>query len=456
MAAFVTLAGAAPASAATFKEFSLGTAPAHQPRYIKAGPDGNIWFADGGTEGGIGRISTQGELLPEFGGKGPVDIALAPDGTAYWAGDESVGKRTPNGVVTESTKWKSNYAAAVAPNGEFWFSTGNAHWAHGFDFATAGEGLNITLSGHLPGIAFDHAGNPWGAFYESDVVLKLVGPNTRVDLPAGSGPQRIAVGPEGNLWVTMFDASAIDRITPTGERTRFPLAPGSKPGDIALGPDGAFWITEYNANKIARMTTAGSLTGEFTIPTPNSEPLGIAAGPDGAMWFTESEQAKIGRVVIDPSTTTPIPGAGGGSGPTGAAGRDTTPPSFTKAPSLHPSRFRSSGRSGGRIPKGSALTFTLSEAATLKLQVSAPRPGRRVKGNCTAPGKANRHKPACRRYVSLGTLSYKAKAGANRFPFSGRVAGHTLKPGAYRLSVIALDAAGNGSSPVRASFTIVP
>ncbi len=55
--------------------------------------------------------------------------------------------------------------------------------------------------------------------------------------------------------MTMFGASAVDRITPTGQRTRFPLSPGAGPNDIALGPDGAFWITEYEADKIARMTT---------------------------------------------------------------------------------------------------------------------------------------------------------------------------------------------------------
>jgi streptogramin lyase len=451
----LTLAMTGMASAATFKEYPIGAYPAHAPRYIKAGPDGNIWFADGGTEGGVGRISPSGEPFAEFGGPGVVEVAFAPDGSPFWAGDKSIGHRYPNGYVTESTKYLANYAAAVAPNGEFWFSTAEAEWSHSSGISPGStESFSLLRGGRITSIAFDRAGSAWGAFYEGNVVHELTPDYKQVDLPPKSGPARIALGPEGNLFVTMFDADAVDQITPTGQRRRFPLSAGAGPNDIALGPDGALWITEYKANKIARMTAAGEVTGEFAIPTPNSLPIGIAAGPDGAMWFTEAQAAKIGRIVIDASTTTPV-GAGGGAGPA-AAGRDTTPPSFTKAPSLHPSRFRSSGRAGGRIPKGSALTFTLSEAATLKVQVSAPRPGRKVNGNCTAPGKSNRHKPACRRYVPLGTLSYNAKSGANRFAFSGRVAGHTLKPGSYRLSAIALDAAGNGSSPAKASFTIAP
>ncbi len=70
--------------------------------------------------------------------------------------------------------------------------------------------------------------------------------------------------------------------------------------------------------------------------------------------------------------------------------------------------------------------------------------------------KSNRGKPHCLRYVEAGALSYKASAGAGRFPFAGRVAGHALKPGAYRLTLVATDAAGNSSAPAKLSFTIAP
>jgi streptogramin lyase len=445
------------ASAATFKEYPIGTFPAQAPRYIKAGPNGNVWFADGGTAGGIGQISPQGELIPEFGPVGVVEVAFGPDGTVFWAGDKSFGQRVPSGQIQESKDRVLNYAATASPTGEFWFSTEDAEWCHPPKY-TMGQGCSFfddSDTGRVTGIAFDRAGGAWGAFYEDNIVRELTPPFVRVELPAKSGPSRIALGPEGNLWATMFDADAIDRITPTGQRTRFPLSAGAGPNDIALGPDGALWATEYKANKIARMTTAGVVTGEFPIPTPNAQPIGIAAGPDGAIWFTESLAAKIGRLTIDASTTTPIPGAGGG-GASGAAGRDTTAPSFTKAPSLRPTHFRAGGRSGGRVPKGSALTFTLSEAATVKATVTASRLGRKVNGNCIAPGRSNRHKPACHRTLTLGPLSYTARSGADRFAFSGRVAGRALRPGSYRLSLIAIDAAGNGSAPARLSFTIAP
>jgi hypothetical protein len=44
--------------------------------------------------------------------------------------------------------------------------------------------------------------------------------------------------------------------------------------------------------------------------------------------------------------------------------------------------------------------------------------------------------------------------GANAIEFDGRIGGRRLKKGAYRLTVIARDAAGNESTPRRVLFRI--
>ncbi len=191
IAAMALALSAAPAGAATFKEYSVGSFPGQQPRYIKAGPDGNLWYTDGGTEGGIGRISPQGEVFARFGGLGPVDLAFAPDGTLYWAGDFGVGRRTSGGFVQEESEWKPDYAAAVAPNGEFWFTVAGALWCE--TFFTGGKGCRRFTgkeSGRITGLVFDRNGNAWGAYSEENLVHEL-SPFTEpieVDLPPGSNP----------------------------------------------------------------------------------------------------------------------------------------------------------------------------------------------------------------------------------------------------------------------------
>ena len=461
------LAAAAPAQAASITEFPLGGAPgAHVPRYIKAGPDGNLWFSDGGTSGGIGRISPTGELFAEIGGHFPDDLAFALDGTLFWAGDTGIGRREPDGAIVEhdvNTEVLAPYAVAVNYKG---FLAWSEAMNEGTPTVCEGEAFTAeplvqcgqpggAPHGRITGLAFDREKKLWETLPEANTVRRREEFELNVELPTGSEPARIVEGPDGNMWVTMFKADAVDRITPTGARTRFHLSAGANPNDIAVGPDGALWVTEYAGDRIARITTSGEVTGEYPVPTPGAEPTGITAGPDGAIWFTELAAGKIGRLVPGG------PGSGGaGSGGAGGQGAgakgDTVPPAFTAAPAFHPRRFRTAGRGSRSTPKGSSLRLSLSEAATLKLQISAQRIGHKLHGKCVTRSRANRGKAPCRLYLRAGTLSVKASSGPNRLSFSGRVAGHALRPGTYRVSIVATDAAGNSSAPAVVTFTVAP
>jgi virginiamycin B lyase len=68
---------------------------------------------------------------------------------------------------------------------------------------------------------------------------------------------------------------------------------GSAPNFLTAGPDGNVWFTEYYGNQIGRITLSGVIT-EFDIPTAGASPEGIVVGPDGNLWFSESN--KIGRI----------------------------------------------------------------------------------------------------------------------------------------------------------------
>jgi streptogramin lyase len=52
-----------------------------QPYYITAGPDGNLWFAEGGT-GKLGKITPSGAITEEAlsnPGAQPVELITGPD-----------------------------------------------------------------------------------------------------------------------------------------------------------------------------------------------------------------------------------------------------------------------------------------------------------------------------------------------------------------------------------------
>ena len=85
-----------------------------------------------------------------------------------------------------------------------------------------------------------------------------------------------------------------------------------------------------------------------------------------------------------------------------------------------------------------ALSFQLSEAATVKLSVQKAKRGRRVRGKCRKPTAKNRLRRKCTRYVKVKGVTVNGKSGLNKVRFSRR-----LSKGRYRVVAVATDAAGN-------------
>lgn len=487
----LSLVPAAPAAAATITEFDANPGGPSAPRYITTGPEGNIWWTDASSAKGIYHMSPGGERFTRISTSlgAPLKLAVAPGGWISWTLDHGSGFRNPEGGGGESS-FTMEYGGAVVltPANEIRWGTTQADGSGHFEKASIRARESNHIGGgstpeffspslgnaRVTGLAATPDGHLWAGLYETDRVRVLNAASLALiasaELPPESGPTGIAIGPEGDAWVAMYKASAVDRFHLEGlvvTRTRFNLPPGSEPEDIVLGADGAFWIVEEGTNKIGRMDTAGNLTNEYTIPTRLSGALGITAGHEGALWFTEYEAGQIGRLVPDPlpppslgappSSDTP-PSSGS---PPPPSPRDTVPPAFRGSPSLSPSRFAvangAKARSSrpGAAATGSTLKFSLSETATVTVTVTESVPGRKSGRSCVAPGKAKPGAPKCTRHLVKGSLTLRAKSGANSFPFSGKLMGKALSPGSYEASLLAHDIAGNVSAPKSAAFNIV-
>lgn len=81
----------------------------------------------------------------------------------------------------------------------------------------------------------------------------------------------------------------------------------------------------------------------------------------------------------------------------------------------------------------------------------------KVKGTrrCVKPTKRNAAKPRCNRYSNAGTLRASASAGPNKLALTGKIGRRSLTPGAYRLILTATDPAGQRSTPIRRTFTVL-
>jgi hypothetical protein len=98
----------------------------------------------------------------------------------------------------------------------------------------------------------------------------------------------------------------------------------------------------------------------------------------------------------------------------------------------------------------------VSEPATVVFTVARRTTGRRSGRSCVKATKRLRHRKSCTRYVAVkGSFTRKPSAkGTDKLRFTGRLAGHTLNAGRYRLSLVATDAAKNRSVATTATFTI--
>jgi streptogramin lyase len=276
LAAWPAGAGAVP----TVTEFTTGLSFNRGPTDIVAADDGNLWFTEQNGNGGIGRITLDGQitefpplLTPGLGmARQPTGITAGPDGKIWFteqAPPGAIAVLDPNaGQVTEFSSGLAPTSAptgiTVGPDGNLWF--------------TEKMGDRIGRISPLGTIAEFGTG-----------------------LTAGSQPQDIVAGPDGNLWFTeSANPGRIGRITTDGIITEFSagLTPNSAPTDIVAGPDGNLWFTESgNPGRVGRITPEGEITEFSAGLTPASQPSGIAEGGDGELWFGEAGGAGgIGRL----------------------------------------------------------------------------------------------------------------------------------------------------------------
>jgi hypothetical protein len=110
--------------------------------------------------------------------------------------------------------------------------------------------------------------------------------------------------------------------------------------------------------------------------------------------------------------------------------------------------------SSGAIRKGASVGYVDTQAAktvfvVIKRELGVVRGG--VCGN--PPRRVSGHTRSCRRWVTVGSFSHADKQGANRFHLTGRVDGHRLAAGSYRLQATPAFGGFTGET-VSASFAV--
>jgi hypothetical protein len=252
-------------------------------------------------------------------------------------------------------------------------------------------------------------------------------------------------------------------------------------------------VSEYgSAGKLLASVTTDA-TGTYAFySAPGSYRVGFAASGYTAQFYNGKPSLATADVVTVPDAGgcyifgPIVPGINAAMAPPASSPTTTPPPTTTAPASVTPppaatppqaataprlaisdvsQSHRRWRRTGGsprvarvhRPPFGTTFRFALNEAATVRFAFAQLLPGRKVNGKCVAQSARNRSHKACTRSVPRGSLSFSAGAGPHKLFFQGRLTPTTtLKPGTYRLTITATNAAGQRATKALRSFTIVP
>jgi hypothetical protein len=210
--------------------------------------------------------------------------------------------------------------------------------------------------------------------------------------------------------------------------------------------------------------------------TPRQCDFGFPAGEQVTLTETPATPSAPFAALEPPNTNSAFAGWGGACSGMGACtvsmNEDTSvsatfvpvaAPSLAVISKLHeshpvflparPSTALSGQAAKRRSPRGDTFSFTLDQAATVKIAIRRTASGRRSGHDCKPESRRLKHAPRCKRILTVATLTRSASAGADDVPFTGRIDKKVLKGGRYTAVFSATDAAGT-STPRSLGFRI--
>ena len=236
--------------------------------------------------------------------------------------------------------------------------------------------------------------------------------------------------------VTQSGATLNGTVSPNGDSTTSHFDVGPTPAYLfstaseSVGSDYAF----HNVSEAVSGFAPGS-TVHFRVVATNSS--GTTFGSDQVFTTASSTTPAVTPGVTPPGAVPRAPAI---------SGLELTPRAFRAA------RNGPSALTGRQ--RGSQVSFTMSERANVAFSVQRRSTGRRFNQDCRRETRRNRGRPRCTLYRTLtGKFTVTGRAGANSFRFTGRVNGHKLRAGHYRLVAVP-SANGLMGRRARAGFRI--
>jgi virginiamycin B lyase len=431
---------------------------------IAPGPDGNMWVTFGGNGLGneVARIAPDGTVT-EFDNDslaGAVGIVTGPDDKLWVTISTKVVRFDPASPTTPAPPTDVFAADIVQPQTIVNGPDGNL-WTASADkvlrITPAGVVTPFTVVSGARGIA-SAGGLLWIADFGAQEIVSVTTAGVPTHYPIGGGLQEVAAGLDGQIGFTN-PSNRVGRLVAGGSPLMTEATPGSDPFGIAFGADQAYWFAQPITNNLGRLTADGQYT-QLGGLSAEAGPRYLAPGPGNTLWvalqgLNGNDAKKVARV-------------SGLELPKPAAPISSITPAISKL-KMSKKQFRvgdkrtavvaqKRNRRGGKpVAVGTTIRFTLSAAADVRISFERKAAGRRNGSRCVKPKPRLHSHKRCTRWVKTDkALTRKGlSAGAQKVAFSGRIGRNALKPGTYRLTVVA-SIADRSSKAVRATFKILP
>ncbi len=285
----------------TVREFRDGIPDGVVLSGIAVDTDGSAWATDS-FRNTVEHVGTDGRVRVYGNGLSPITIPAGPvvtaDGAAWYVQTldwhERITRLAPDGTYREfavPAGVSESVSGALEPIG------------NGVAFA-------INASPALSAAVMDERGNVSTIDLDGCVASATnvaCFPNGKgLRLPAlQERPQSVAMGPDGNMWLTDTLGSRIGRLSRDGTirwYSRGLVKWASGPQYITRGPDGAMWFTEIH-DRVGRIDTNGKITDFRHILPFRCFPGGIVSGRDGNLWFTIYHGNELVRITPSGAVT---------------------------------------------------------------------------------------------------------------------------------------------------------
>ena len=280
----------------SFEEVALPRGESQKLRLgaITRGPNGMIWFVDGGANNSLWSFDPATRAFTRY------PAPKLPKGT--------ISGNTMRVDATNQTVWET----AIASNTIVRLDVATKK----VTYFSVPEGVKRGANATPYGMAISRDGKVWFAENSFDLIGRVdpeTGKFDEFNIPVKNAvPRRMGADADGNIWVGLHGAGKLLKVDyATGEMTPY-TPPTANAGTYSVSVDlrhNLVWVSEQQADKIARFDPKTGEWLEFPLPNAESDSRRIEIDPNNPnrVWWSGNIPARIGYIELlgeSPSAST--------------------------------------------------------------------------------------------------------------------------------------------------------